>query len=94
MENIEKFSEAEKAALKTLSEKGAIVLNTIPDKNEKDCVDLITAGMTTYKKLIKKGLCFITEEEPIILDDGEEFLFTPSIELTEDGVQLVKNNKF
>ena len=49
--------------------------------------------MTTYKKLIKKGLCFITEEDPVILDNGEEFFFTPSLELTEEGYELIKRMK-
>lgn len=95
MENVEKFSESEMAALKTLSEKGGgIILTQIPDKNEKDFMGFITAGMTTYKKLIKKGLCFITEEEPLILDNGEEFLFTPSVEFTEEGLNLMKRINF
>lgn len=87
------FSDTEIVALTTLSEKGGLILSSIPDKNEKDFIGMITAGMTTYKKLIKKGLCFITEEDPVILDNGEEFFFTPSLELTEEGYELIKRMK-
>ena len=37
--------------------------------------------MTMFKKLEKKGLVMFTEEEPIQLDDGTWFEFTPSIEI-------------
>lgn len=88
-----KFTESEMSALSQLSQQRSILISQIPDKNINDHLDGLTAGMTTYKKLIKKGLCFITEEDPILFDD-EEFHFTPSIELTEEGESLIKTLSF
>lgn len=90
-----KFTESEMSALSVLSQQRSILISQIPDKNINDHLDGLTAGMTTYKKLIKKGLCFITEEDPILFDgDDEEFYFTPSIELTEEGESLIKTLSF
>ncbi len=85
-----KFSLSELSALKRLKDEGSILISKIPDKNETEFLsDRIISGMSVYKKLIKKELCFITEEDPIIFEDGEEFQFTPSIELTDEGQKVV-----
>lgn len=94
MIDISKLSESEIAALRELSQKGGVITSRIPDKNEKDFMGFITAGMTTYKKLIKKGWCFITEEDPLVLDNGEEFEFTPTVELTDEGINAIKGISF
>lgn len=83
------FSEAELSALRRLKSERSILISKIEDKTLKDCLGSIVAGMSIYKKLIKKNICLLTEEDPIILDDGEEFQFTASIELTEEGEAIL-----
>lgn len=88
-----KLSESEFRALEILQENGgAVLIYQVPDKNEKDLYGWILPGLNVYKKLDKKGLVVITEEEPIILDDGEEFTFTPMIELTDEGKEVLTLN--
>lgn len=85
-----KLSLPEISALKRLKDEGGIIITKIPDKNETEFYfDRVISGMGVYKKLIKKELCFITEEEPFMLDDGSFFDFTPMMCLTEQGEKLV-----
>lgn len=89
------FSLSELSALKRLKDEGIILTSKVPDKNETEFLsDRVISGMPVYNKLIKKDLCFITEEEPLILDDGEEFEFTPSIELTDEGLKVISELVF
>lgn len=88
------FTKAEIAALKKLKSEESFLISRIPEKNAKDWNDDLVAGMPAYKSLIKKDLCFFTEEEPLILDDGEEFDFTPSAYLTEKGLTIVNRLDF
>ena len=83
------FSEAEISELRRLKAERSILISKIEDKTLKDCLGSIIPGMNIYKKLIKKNICLLTEEDPIILDDGEEFQFTASIELTDEGEALL-----
>jgi hypothetical protein len=80
-----KLSEAERAAICILHERGGSMLTSnIPDKNERSIfagVFGIEPGMAVYKKLEKKGLVFFTEEEP--MEDG--FVFTNEVYLTDEG---------
>jgi hypothetical protein len=77
------LSAMEKEALEWLKGKGGSVLITaVPEKNVRGVFGL-EPGLTIFKKLAKKGLVIITEEEPVQLDDGTWFEFTPSIELIE-----------
>jgi hypothetical protein len=69
-----KFSDAEWDALEQ-THKG-ILINQIEDKTTTDILGSKTAGMTVYKKLIKEGLLFFTEED----DD-----WTPMACFTEKG---------
>jgi len=81
-----KLSESEFRALEILQEnEGAVLVTQVPEKNDKDLYGWVLPGLNVYKKLDKKGLVIITEEEPIVFDDGEEFTFTPMIELTDEG---------
>lgn len=80
------LSESEKDALRLLARKGALLVTSVPDKNERDHFGIVTAGAGVYRKLIKKGLAFETEED--VMEDG--FQFTPSYELTEAGEKLAK----
>lgn len=89
------FSLSELSALKRLKDEGSILTSKVPDKNETNFLsDRVISGMSVYKKLIKKEICFITEEEPLILEDGEEFEFTPSIELTDEGRKVISELVF
>lgn len=89
MKSEKDFSEAEISALRRLKAERSILISKIEDKTLKDCLGSIIPGMNIYKKLIKKNICLLTEEDPIILDDGEEFQFTASIELTDEGEALL-----
>lgn len=76
------LSEMEIAALSFLKNHGGCVLVTaIPDKTEKGLFGEKVPGMPIYKKLDKRGLVNLTEEEP--MEDG--FQFTPMAELTDLG---------
>ena len=84
------LSESEIIALQTIQEHdGSLLVFYIPDNNEKDLWGVVIPGMRVYQKLEKKGLVFITEEEPVVFEDGEEFEFTPSVEFTELGLTYV-----
>lgn len=75
----DKLTKSENAALNKLKNEESFLISQIPENNSKDWNDDLVAGMPAYKSLIKKDLCFFTEEEPVTLDDGEEFEFTPSL---------------
>lgn len=72
-----KFSEAEWNALEQANKN--ILINEIEDKTATDLFGSKTAGMKVYKKLIKEGLIFFTEE------DGD---WTPMVCLTEQGQEI------
>lgn len=75
------LSEMEQEALEWLKgQGGSVLVSAIPEKNTRGVFGL-EPGMTIFKKLTKKGLVIITEEEPIQLDDGTWFEFTPSVDL-------------
>lgn len=59
---------------------GSVLVSALPEKNTRGVFGM-EPGMTVIKKLAKKGLVIITEEEPFQLDDGTWFEFTPSIDL-------------
>ena len=59
---------------------GSVLVSAIPEKNMRGVFGL-EPGMTIFKKLEKKGLVIITEEEPVQLEDGSWFEFTPSVDL-------------
>lgn len=74
------LSEAEWEALQWLRSCGGSVLaSQVPDRNERGDFGQVVPGMGVYRKLVKKGLVTITEE------DGD---FTPAIELTQQGREL------
>jgi hypothetical protein len=73
----------EEEALEWLKGKGGSVpITAVPEKNVRGVFGL-EPGLTIFRKLAKKGLVIITEEEPVQLEDGTWFEFTPSIELIE-----------
>lgn len=80
------LSEMEQQALDWLKEKGGSVLvSSVEHKKNTRGVFGFEPGMTMFKKLEKKGLVIFTEEEPVQLDDGSWFEYTPSIELIKEG---------
>jgi hypothetical protein len=75
------LSEMELAALDWLKGQGGSVLITcVHEKNTRGVFGM-EPGLPVFKKLAKKGLVIITEEEPVQLDDGTWFEFTPSVDL-------------
>lgn len=86
------ISKNELNALLFLQENGGVLVSSLEEKNEKDRFGDMIFGMAIFKKLIKKELCFITEEDPVMLNNGEMFDFTPSLEITELGEDLLKKS--
>lgn len=77
------LSEMEHQALDWLRGQGGSVLVTaVPEKNTRGIFGM-EPGLTVFKKLAKKGLVIITEEEPVQLEDGTWFEFTSSIDLVD-----------
>lgn len=67
---------------------GSVLVTSIPEKNVHGVFGM-EPGMTVFKKLAKKGLVIITEEEPVELDDGTWFEFTPSVDLVSWPLEQV-----
>ena len=90
-----KLSEAEFEGLRLIRDQynGAMLMYHVPDKNEKDLFGFIIPGIRVYKKLEEKGLVVITEEDTVVFDDGTEFDFTPQIEITDEGNEVLTLNK-
>lgn len=78
------FSEAQLVALQKARE--TVLTSKIEDCTEKDVFGDPVPGHSVFRKLIKMGLVFETEEDPITLDNGEIFEFTPTYELTDEGL--------
>lgn len=75
------LSKNEFSALEFLVVNGAVLVTRIPEENEKDIYGNVIAGIRVYRKLNKRGLVIITDEEP----DENGFEWTPQIEITEEG---------
>jgi hypothetical protein len=82
MTELRKFSDAEWDALEQ-THKG-ILISQIEAKRATDIFGNKTAGMPVYKKLIKEGLIFITEEE----DD-----WTPMLCFSEEGAKIFNQGR-
>lgn len=83
------LSQTEHEAMRMLHTKGSFLISQVPEKNERDILFGGTMpGLGIFVKLEKKGLCYITEEEP----DETGFTFTPMIELTDEGAAFNKAN--
>ena len=59
---------------------GSVLISAVSEKNTRGVFGM-EPGLTVFKKLEKKGVVIITEEEPLLLPDGTWFQFTPSIDL-------------
>lgn len=69
-----------------LARQGEILISTVPDTAQTDVLGTRTAGRATYGRLIKQGLVYQTEEDPMFPEDGPTGeTWTPSYGLTEEG---------
>lgn len=84
---MKKLSEAQETALR-LAKKG-ILTSHVGDKTEDDILGETIPGKPIFQRLIKAGLMFETEEDPIENEDGTTFEPTPSYHLTEEGEQVL-----
>lgn len=75
---------SERSAVELILKNDVNLVSDIPDKACKDVFGASIPGMRTYLALEKKGAVIITDEEPIVLDNGEEFTFTSGVELDRD----------
>lgn len=85
------LSAAEIAALQWIKTSSCNLVSKIPETTSTDVFGTPIPGLAIFRKLVKKGLAFETEEDPVHFDttpDEEPFFFTPSIELTEQGEHL------
>lgn len=79
-----KFSEAEELALRWAHE--GVLISRLEERVGKDVFGGVdNPGEAIIRKLVREGLVFVTEEDPIEIN-GEPFEFTPSLGLTEDGL--------
>ncbi len=69
---------------------GSIWIHEIGQKQEVGVLGEMIPGIRTFKKLEKLGLVIFTEEEPIDID-GEEFWFTPTVDITDEGRKAYYN---
>ncbi|EPX78109.1 hypothetical protein Salmuc_03460 [Salipiger mucosus DSM 16094] len=68
-----------------------VLVSRIPDKST-DFIGIVDMpGRRVFNGLVRKGLIFETEEDPVTLPDGTEFEFTPSMELTDEGEALCED---
>lgn len=84
-----RLSATELRALEILRHCRSMLVTQVPEttvKASQSVLGEVEPGMPVYVKLAKRGLCLITEEEPCGLPDMEDFVFTPMIEATEEGL--------
>lgn len=83
------LTQAEHDALHLLlSRGGAVDVNDIPEKGTAGDFKEIPS-IKVFRKLQKLGFVEITEEEPTIFDDGEEFTFSDFIYITAEGKEAM-----
>jgi hypothetical protein len=88
----EDLSEAEITAIQWLKSSVATFVYNIEPKTSQDMHGCPVPGMAIFRKLEKKGLCYQTIEDPIFLEEGdtEPFEFSPTMELTDEGLELAR----
>jgi hypothetical protein len=84
------LTEAEIAALRWIKNGTGTEVWRIEAKTGKDMFGNPVPGMAIFRKLEKKGLCYPTVEEPVLLADGEPFEFSSTMELTDEGLRLAR----
>ena len=88
------LSVAEFAALELMVRSSGVLDSRVESRSERDPVfDLVIPGRGVFRAPERKGLCFCTEEDPLMLDNGEMFEFTPTWNVTEDGETALKAAK-
>jgi len=60
---------------------GQVLISTVPDRDEYDVIGGWLPGLARFKRLEKRYHVYITEEEPIVLDEGDILELTPSLVL-------------
>ncbi len=87
------LSEAERAALELLTRSGGSILTSAVD--DRSSVDPMfrnaIPGRPIFSKLVRRGLVFMTEEEPVNWpgDPMDGFVFTPEYCITDEGRQAI-----
>jgi hypothetical protein len=91
----EDLSEAEQNALQWLKSSVVTFVYNIEPKTTRDMHGSPIPGMTIFRKLEQKGLCYQTVEDKIFLNEGDEepFEFSSTMELTDEGLALFKEFK-
>jgi len=84
---MDKLSENEILAL--IKASAGISLRHVPDRTETDVLGSVDPGLGVYKKLARKGLVVITEEDLIDEDDPDLGTWTPSVEITDEGKKVL-----
>ena len=80
------LSAAEMAALEMVRAAGGELLEyRVGDVTTKDVFGRPVPGIAVFRKLVKAGYLYLTIEDPVELDDGSTFEFTPSFCMTEVG---------
>lgn len=86
-----KLSEAEREALEILVRSGGAILETAPpEKNERDIFRTLIPGMPVYRKLVRLGFAYFTEEEPMVGGKLDGFTFTNEIYITDEGLNALR----
>lgn len=80
------LSALEITALETLAKDDGMLISQLPDHTSISGVFGRIPGLPIYQKLVKRGLALITDEEPVVWDDGSVYHPTPGIYITEDGL--------
>ncbi|MBW3243381.1 hypothetical protein KUV57_11975 [Epibacterium sp. DP7N7-1] len=86
------LSEAEIYGIQALYGRALIAADDLPKKTTNDLWGFPIPGRRVWMSLIRKGLVFIPDEEPIDLGGGEMFTFTAYLELTEEGLRIAQRN--
>jgi hypothetical protein len=72
---------------------GSVLISRLDDKDSTDNLGSDSFGLNRFKRLNKAGYVIITEEDPVELDNGEMFTFTPSVEITDAGLEAVSRHR-
>jgi hypothetical protein len=84
------LSRSEKRALEYFQNNDKdILISTFDDRDDDSEWYGYTPGLNTIRKLQKKGLVDITDEDTIDLDGGDTFTFTQSVFLTDLGRKYI-----
>lgn len=85
--NDKPLSPIEEEAMLWLQRNSSILVTSIPEKTEMEPgLGSRIPGLATFRRLESKGLCYMTEEDPLFPEDGPDSeTWTPSVEITDLG---------